>query len=93
MIAGKLYRFGDGEFIANIKYQFLDESKTSWWGELVLSEYKAISDGNNYMIELKDGRRGRCSLKKRVNRAVTGVPPRYHFHFRGFGPLKPSEPK
>ena len=88
MSAGKLYKFSDGEFIANVNYQFHDDSKTNWWGELVLTEYRAISDGNNYAIELQDGRRGRCSLRKRVNRAVTGLPPHYHFHFRGHGLLK-----
>jgi len=86
--AGKLYKSRGGEFIANVDYQFHDDSKTNWWGELVLTEYRAISDGNNYAIELQDGRRGRCSLRKRVNRAVTGLPPRYHFHFRGHGLLK-----
>ena len=88
MSAGKLYKFSDGAFIANVNYEFHDDSKINWWGELALTEYRPINDGNNYMIELQDGRQGRCSLKKRVNRAVTGLPPHYKFHFKGLEPLK-----
>jgi len=40
MAVGKLYKLGSGEeFIAGVNYQFHDESETSWWGELVLTEY------------------------------------------------------
>ena len=62
-----------------------------WWGELILIEYQRISDGTGYIIELEDGRQGKCSLKKRVNRAVSGVPPRYVYRFTGDGPLKLTE--
>ncbi len=89
MAAGKLYKSGGGEeFIANVNYRFHDESATSWWGELVLTEYKRVGDGAGYVIELEDGRRGSCSLRKRVNRAVSGVPPLYRYHFRGRGRLE-----
>ena len=89
MTAGKLYKSGSGEeFIANVNYRFHDESETSWWGELVLTEYKRVGDGAGYIIELEDGRRGNCSLRKRVNRAVSGVPPLYHYHFKGRGRLE-----
>jgi len=81
---GKLY-FGSGEFIVNVDYQFHDESQVSWWGELVPTEYRRLSDGEGYVIELENGRRGRCSLKKRVNRAVSGTPPLYYYYFRGRG--------
>ena len=84
MAVGKLY-FNSGEFIVNVDYQFHDESQVSWWGELVPTEYRRLSDGEGYVIELKDGRRGRCSLKKRVNRAVSGTPPLYYYYFRGRG--------
>jgi len=36
-------------------------------------------------------RRGRCRLKKRVNRAVSGIPPRYVYQFTGMGALKQPE--
>ncbi len=89
MTAGKLYKLGSGEeFIANVNYQFHDESETRWWGELMLTEYKRVGDGAGYIIELEDGRRGSCSLRKRVNRAVSGVPPLYHYHFKGRGRLE-----
>ena len=52
------------------------------------SHLTRLSDGDGYVIELLDGRRGWCSLKKRVNRAVHGIPPLYHYHFRGHGMLK-----
>jgi hypothetical protein len=44
-----------------------------------------ISDGSGYILELEDSRKCRCTLKKRVNRAVTGVPPRYIYYFSGTG--------
>ena len=87
MAIGKLYAPSDGELVGEIEYQLHHESLTSWWGELILVEYQRISDGSGYIIELEDRRRGRCSLKKRVNRAVTGVPPRYVYHFAGNGLL------
>ncbi len=87
MAIGKLYMEGSEEFVAEVKYQFHDESTNNWWGELVLTEYKRISDGQSYILELEDNRRCRCYLKKRVNRAVSGVPPRYIYHFAGITPL------
>ena len=89
MAVGKLYKSGSGEeLIGNVNYRFHDESETSWWGELVLTEYKRVGDGAGYIIELEDGRRGNCSLRKRVNRAVSGVPPLYRYHFKGRGRLE-----
>ena len=85
MDIGKLYRLGGDEFIVNVDYQFHDESPVSWWGELVPKEYRRLSDGDGYIIELEDGRKGRCSLRKRVNRAVSGIPPLYHYQFKGRG--------
>jgi hypothetical protein len=82
---GKLYYSLNEQFIANINYQFQNEEDHSWWGELTLIEYIRIKDGTGYTIELEDGRRRRCNLKKRVNRAVTSLPPRYVYHFSGSG--------
>ena len=87
MGVGKLYNFND-EFIVNVSYQFHNESKANWWGELVPTEYRQLCDGDGYVIELLDGRRGSCFLKRRINRAVNGVPPLYYYHFKGRGPLK-----
>jgi len=82
---GKLYQSSDKKFLANVEYQFQHESLRRWWGELVPIEYLRISDGSGYILELEDSRKCRCSLKKRVNRAVTGVPPRYIYYFSGSG--------
>ena len=88
MATGKLYKSGNEEFVANVDYRFYDKSEMGWWGELVLTEYKRPDESVSYVIELEDGRRGKCSLRKRVNRAVTGVPPLYRYQFRGRGRLK-----
>jgi hypothetical protein len=85
---GKLYRLSDDQFVVNVNYHFNDESTTSWWGELTLIEYIRINDSEGYTLELEDKRKGRCRLKKRINRAVSGVPPRYIYHFTGAGPLE-----
>ena len=85
MPTGRLYHAVNDEFIANVSYQFQHEGDHRWWGELTLIEYTQIKDGGGYAIELEDGRRCRCVLKKRVNRAVTSLPPRYVFHFSGSG--------
>ncbi len=83
MSAGRLYRFDDEQFVANVNYQLYDSSPTDLWGELTLREYKLVYDGTGYVLELEDKRRCQCRLKKRVNRAVSGVPPRYIYHFSG----------
>lgn len=88
MDIGKLYRLGGDEFIVKVDYRFHDESPVSWWGELVPKEYRRLSDGDGYILELEDGRKGRCSLRKRVNRAVSGIPPLYHYQFKGRGQLE-----
>ena len=85
MPTGKLYYSIDEKFIANVNYNFQHEEEYRWWGELTLIEYKQIKDGGGYIIELEDGRKSRCALKKRGNRTVTSLPPRYVFHFSGSG--------
>ena len=88
MAIGKLIKDNDRQFAMEVEYRFQNESPTNWWGELVLLEYSRISEGSGYILELEDNRQGRCSIRKRVNRAVSGVPPRYIYHFSGLGPLK-----
>ena len=85
MPTGILYHSSTEQLIANVNYQFQHEDEHRWWGELTLIEYKQIKDGGSYILELEDGRRGHCALRKRVNRAVTSLPPRYVFHFSGSG--------
>ena len=88
MSIGKLYRLSDNQFVTEVNYQFHDESATSWWGELTLSDYMRIDTGEGYIIEIEDMRKGNCRLRKRVNRAVSGVPPRYIYRFTGTGALE-----
>ena len=89
MGTGKLYRFSDDQFVANVDYQlFNHEAATNWWGELSLIDSVRLSEGDNYVIELEDKRKSRCHLKKRVNRAVSGIPPHYIYHVTGFSPLE-----
>ena len=83
MSIGKLYQSSDEQLIVEVNYQFQHESPQRWWGELTLVDFVRIKDGSGYLLELEDGRRGRCALKKRVNRAVTSLPPRYVYHFSG----------
>ena len=91
MSKGKLYSLSDNQFVADVNYKFHDESATSWWGELTLTDYKRISENERYIIELEDARRGRCRLRKRVNRAVSGVPPRYVYQFNGTSALESAQ--
>ena len=89
MSRGKLYRFDDGQFVANIRYQlFRHPAATNWWGELTLIDYVPLNEGDMFIIELEDKRKSRCHLKKMVNRAVRGIPPRYTYHVTGFGPIE-----
>ena len=87
MSIGKLYNSSDDQYLVDVNYQFQHEGDSSprWWGELTLVDYMRIKDGTGYILELEDGRKAKCSLKKRVNRAVTSLPPRYVYHFSGAG--------
>ena len=84
--SGNLYRADNEQLLDSVKYQLHEESSgepTRWWGEFTLVANVRIQDNERYIIELEDGRKGMCYLKKRVNRAVSGVPPRYLYHFTG----------
>ena len=85
---GKLYRIGNEQRVDAINYQIhedLVEEPAHWWGELTLIEYTRLKDGSGYILELEDNRKARCALKKRINRAVTSLPPRYIYYFSGTG--------
>jgi len=85
---GRLYRTSDNKLVSKVNYQLQDVSATNWWGELTLVDYMRINEREGYIIKLEDKRKGKCRLKKRVNRAVSGVPPRYIYHFTGTSPFK-----
>lgn len=88
MTTGKLYRYDDGQLIGIIEYKFQNETNGHWWGELVFTKYTKAGDSDGYLLETEDGRRGHCALKKKVNKAVSGIPPLYYYHVRGIGPLE-----
>ena len=81
MSLGRLYQANNEEFVVEVNYQLQNKTPTRCWGDLMPMEYGRINDGRAYIIELEDKRKGQCYLKKRVNRAVCGVPPRYVYHF------------
>jgi hypothetical protein len=87
MANGRLISY-DGELKVEVDYRLHDESEYGWWGELTLTEYRRLRDGDGYIIELEDGRQGRCFLRKKVNRAVHGLSPLYCYHFKGNSPLE-----
>ncbi len=88
MLKGKLYYSTNGQFIANVNYQFQHQEDNHWWGELTLTEYKKVNDGGGYTIQLEDGKKSSCVLKRRINRAVSSLPPRYVYYFNGGGEFK-----
>ena len=89
MSIGKLYRLSDNQFMAYVNYKlFYHPAATNWWGELTLVDYVRLDEGDRFIIELEDKRKSKCHLKKRVNVAVKGIPPRYVYHVTGFSPLE-----
>ena len=81
---GKIYSL-DSQFVADVNYQLFNHpAATNWWGELTLIDNVLLNDGDQFTIEIEDNRKSRCHLKKRVNRAVSGIPPRYIYHVTGF---------
>jgi hypothetical protein len=90
MASGRLFHAYTGELVMGVDYRLFDETPNNWWGELTLADYKRISDGDGYLIELADGRKGRCFLIKKVNKAVSGLLPLYCYRFCGNGELKAS---
>jgi len=90
---GKLYEANSEKFISTVNYKIHEELTTEgtlakWWGEITISDSTRVYDGDRYLIELEDERKGRCSLRRRVNRAVVLVPPRYIYLLQGTGALK-----
>jgi hypothetical protein len=87
--AGKLYSLHDGQFVANVNYKLLQHpAATNWWGELTIIEDVKFNEGDLFLIELEDGGKSRCHLKKLVNRAVSGLPPRYTYHITGLSSIE-----
>ena len=83
---GILYDKEINQAISKVSYQLIETdptkyTKKKWWGEFYAS--KEIKRSGIYRIELEDGRKGKCFLKKKVNRAVYGLSPLFCYTFRG----------
>lgn len=88
MKKGELYRFNDNEFMTDVKYQLYQcRESTEWSGELTISNGSKISENDIYVIELADGRKCLCKLRRKVNRAVSGIPPCYIYHATSLGQI------
>jgi hypothetical protein len=83
---GKLYIPGDPSAVS-IKYRLYIESPIGWRGEFIPKEHRRFGEGDGYVIELEDGRRGKCSIRKMVNKVIATVPPIFYYYFRGVGRL------
>jgi hypothetical protein len=88
MAPGKLYDANSAEALVGVDYRMFDDTDNHWWGELTLTEYKRLADGAGYILELVDGRKGRCALTRKVNKAISGLLPLHCFRFRGNGNLQ-----
>ncbi len=88
MPLGKLYDAHNDEELVGVDYRMFDNTDSNWWGELTLTEYKRLADGNGYILELVDGRKGHCALTRKVNKAISGLLPLHCFRFRGNGNLE-----
>jgi len=88
---GKLYLIGSEQFISDIDYrlyQDLDVEAARWWGEFYLDRSIKISEEDGYIMELEDGCKGRCYVKKLVNKVLPGIPARNVYRVNGASPLK-----
>jgi hypothetical protein len=88
---GRLYLIGSEKFISDVDYklyQDLDAEPARWWGEIYLDRGIKIDEEARYIIELEDGCKGRCFVKKLVNRVLPGIPAQYVYRVNGVGLLK-----
>ena len=88
---GKLYRIGEEEAFTSVNYQIREDPSAfsnQWMGEIVLRDAVDIGDSGWFVIELENGSKGRCALKKMVNRATSSMPPRFVYRLTGSGSLK-----
>ncbi len=87
---GKLHFAGGKQEAVFIKYRFYVESPAGWRGEFTPQDHRRFIDGEGYIIELEDGRKGECYIRKMVNRVMPTVPPVYSYYFRGSGRFSES---
>ena len=89
---GKIHFPGNKQDAVGVKYRFYVESPAGWRGEFTPQDQRHFTEGDGYIIELEDGRKGDCYIRKMVNRVIPTVPPVYSYYFRGSGRLeKPAK--
>lgn len=91
---GKLYYSSSGQLISDIDYklyQDLAAGPAHWWGELYLDRSIKISEEDGYIIELQEGSKGRCFVRKLVNRVLPGIPARCVYRVNGNSPFASGE--
>jgi hypothetical protein len=88
---GKLYRIGSEQLVSDVDYRLYQDltiEPERWWGEFYLDRIIKINEKDGYIMELEDGCKGRCFVKKLVNRVLPGIPARNVYRVNGMGPLK-----
>jgi hypothetical protein len=88
---GKLYRIGSEQLVATIDYKLYQDltiEPERWWGEFYLDRSIKINEKDGYIMELEDGCKGRCYVKKLVNRVLPGIPACYVYRANGISPLE-----
>jgi hypothetical protein len=88
---GKLYLIGSEQFLSDIAYRLYQDLAVEverWWGEFYIDRSVEIDEEGGYVIELEDGCKGRCYLKKLVNRVLPGIPAKSVYRVNGTSPLE-----
>ncbi len=86
---GKLYPLNDNQFTADVNYQLFQRGEsTGWAAELTLASTYKVNENEIFVIELEDNRKCLCKLKKKVNRAVNGIPPSFIYHATSLGQIE-----
>lgn len=88
---GKLYRIGSEQLVSDVDYRLYQDSALEparWWGEFYLDRSIKIGEEDGYIMELEDGCKGWCYVKKLVNRVLPGIPARYVYRVNGASPLE-----
>jgi hypothetical protein len=88
---GKLYLIGSEQLVSDIDYKLYQDlaiEPARWWGEFYLDRSIKISEEEGYIMELEDRCKGRCYVKKLVNRVLPGIPARYVYRANGISPFE-----
>jgi hypothetical protein len=88
---GKLFQVGSEQLVSDIDYKLYQDlavEATRWWGEFSLVIRIKINEDDGYIMELEDGHKGRCYVKRLVNRVLSGIPARYVYRANGISPFE-----